>query len=286
MTHWPRILSPRSAPSAGTPGPLRGAWIIWTRPAEGGETQAEALAAAGATVSLAPAIEFKTIASRNLELFLLALDHLRQWRGWLILPSPTAIRHFGMLMEQTSLTPAALEGVRVGVIGPGSDAALGALGLAADFQPPLPNAASLASALPVTTGTPVMIAGSSQTRPELMEGLKARGLRVQLLALYDTRPCAEGLRAIEQTLEAHPEALLAAASPSAAEAILDWLEREERERPAARWLTIGPTTRQLLLDRGVAAGDLAAAAAPDAAGLIAAAARLLQRPGPPEARRP
>jgi uroporphyrinogen-III synthase len=284
MTQWPRIIQPQ--PSS-EPAPLRGATILWTRPAESDEAMPERLAGAGATVAVAPAIEFKSLASRHLELFLMSLDHLRDWRGWLVLPSPTAIRHFHELMTQTNLTPAALAGVRLAVIGSGSAAALEGIGLGVDFQPSAPNAATLAGELPVhQTGTPVMIAGSSQSRPELREGLKARGCRVQMLALYDTLPCAGGLEAIDRLIEKHPEALVAVASPSAAEAVLDNFDAAERPRPELRWIAIGPSTRQRLLDSKVAPDQVAAAPTPDADGIAAAAAELLGRSGPPEAGEP
>lgn len=304
MSHWPRTIAPQTAP--GAPAPLRGASILWTRPEEewqerlardseiGQATDAgikdhgrdarattsgatpEALADAGAIVIQAPAIEFMDFVARNIEQFLMSLDHLREWRGWLILPSPTAIRHFGRLMQQANLNPAALGGVRIAVIGNGSAAALEALGLAIDFQPPEPNAASLAATLPAAPASGVMIAGSSQSRPELLEELKRRGLRVQFIALYDTRPCVEGLRAIAESLDKHPDTLILAASPSAAEAIADWFDDNARPRPAARWIAIGPTTRARLLDLGVEPCRIAQAASPDAAGIVAAGAALLE----------
>ena len=100
MTDWPRIIS---GVSGGADAPLRGSRLLWTRPEESGTAMPEALAAAGADVAIAPAIELRDLAARNLEMFLESLDHLRHWHGWLILPSPGAVRSFSRLLDLTGL---------------------------------------------------------------------------------------------------------------------------------------------------------------------------------------
>lgn len=279
MSHWPRIISGISNIAD---APLRGSRLLWTRPEESGTAMPEAIAAAGADVVLAPAIELRDLAARNIEMFLESLDHLRHWHGWLILPSPGAVRSFGRLLALTGLGASALEGIRVAAVGSGSASAVEALGIAVDFTPPEPTGANLASTLPGGSGTPVMVAGSSQSRPELQDLLKKRGFRVQFLALYDTYPCPDGLKTIAGELSEHPDALVLAASPSAAESIADWYDDREQPRPDMRWIAIGPTTRQRLLDLGVAPDRIAMAVSPDAPGVIAAAARLLGRPEAPQ----
>ena len=285
MAKWPRTLQPE------TKGPardraLRGCSIVWTRPAESAGAMAEALAKAGAEVHEAPAIEFVSLVNKNLRELGKSINALLKREGWLILPSPAAIRFFTQALEQLRLSPARLAPLRIAAIGPASAGQLAAAGLSAHFLPPWPNGRSLSETLPAEPGSPVLISGSSQTRPELREGLAARGLRVSVLPLYTPRASAAGLRAIHQLLAERPERLVVVTSPSAAEALRRFFDHALVDKATlldkAQWVAIGPTTFQKLREWNILApADVAQAATPDARGIIQAAAALGQA-GPPE----
>jgi uroporphyrinogen-III synthase len=187
------------------------------------------------------------------------------------------VRHFAALLARLSLEPEAavvLAGIRVAVIGEASAREVRACGLRADFVAPQPSGAMLAQTLPALPGTPVLIAGSAQSRPELSEGLALRGFNVQVLPLYAPRPSRAGLQAIRQALAERADRVLLVTSPSGVDAI--W---ESRAQPPplpleVRWVAIGPTTAGRLEELGVEAGRRAQAATPDAHGVAAATLRL------------
>lgn len=279
---WPRkiLLAEPEAPGHGEARALlRGVSILWTRPVESNEALAEALVRAGAEVLEAPAIEFASFVEKNIKQCRKMLEGLRDHRGWLILPSPTAVGFFRELLGRTHLDPSALEGVRVAAIGQASAEALAAAGLRADFLPPTPRGSALAETLPAEPGEPVVIAGSSQTRPELREGLEGRGLNVQFLPLYAPCPCRGGLRAIGKLLAKDARRIIVATSPSAVDAIMESLGETRELAAEALWVAIGPTTHRRLLDCQVSPDAIAEAAAPDAAGILAAAEGLVLRLG-------
>lgn len=268
---WPRLIPPGPAP-----GPLLGCSLIWTRPgAESGELAPEALAALGAEVLEAPAIEFASFVERNLEQCRRVLELLREREGWLILPSPTAIRYFGEVLNRFHLDTSVFDDIYVAVIGKGSAAELARIGLSPDFVPPGSRGQTLAETLPAEPGTPVIIAGSSQTRAELRDGLAARGLSVQVLPLYAPRACRPGLRAIHAALAERPGRFVLVTSPSGVDAILKELPPEESLTSSARWVAIGPTTHRRLLDCGIRPDRAALASAPTLDGLSQAILSLI-----------
>jgi uroporphyrinogen III methyltransferase/synthase len=259
--------------------------IILTRPAREAQAMAEALTRLGAQVSRAPVIEFTNFIEENLEAITRVLETLHERGGWLILPSPTAIRHFSELLSRLQVPAALLHGLRIATIGRASAEALEEVNIPLDFLPPAPRAAALAQTLPLeSTATPVLILGSAQTRPELVEGLEQRGARVQVLPLYAPHPNPPGLKHLQVLLE-QPSAgirLICVTSPSAVDAIFDDMPVETHEgvAPALRqkgFLAIGPTTAGRLKSHGIHPFWIEEADVPTPEGIMAAAAILTQR---------
>jgi uroporphyrinogen III methyltransferase/synthase len=265
-TPWPRHLAPARAADASGPD-LSGWSLILTRPEGADAPLAEALAAMGADVIEAPAIEFASFVEQNVRPCLAAIQGLRAAEGWLVLPSPTAVRQFAALVSRLSLAPDVLAGIRLALVGQGSAREAEACGLRTDFVAPHPRGEALAEALPAVPGTPVLIAGSTQTRPELRNGLALRGFAVQVLPLYAPRPSRAGLQAILDALVERPDRVLIVTSPSGVDAIR---AQAIPPTPAARWVAIGPTTARRLEKRGIAADRRATAATPDARGVAEA----------------
>jgi uroporphyrinogen-III synthase len=115
----------------------------------------------------------------------------------------------------------------------------------------------------------VLIAGSSKTRPGLQVNLVARDLEVEVIALYEPHPCTAGLRALGEALREDPSRIIVLASPSAAEATVQFLHASPL-CSAARWVAIGPATYRRLLALGIDPRQAAQAPAPTAEGIATA----------------
>jgi uroporphyrinogen-III synthase len=293
---------------------LHGCTILATRPIAGGDhgndapdALAEALARSGARVVACPAIELADLAGRNAEAIGRALAATRAAGGWLIVPSPASARGLGRVLARLGWAVGPLPGLRVAAMGAATAQALVRLGVGVTFQPPRAEAAAMAESLPAEPGTPVLILGSTQGRPELPDGLARRGLAVQAIALHEPRPCAEGLARLREALaqerlkrsnpkprnsgtqasevdvDASGDSALAAclmllvASPSAVDAVLDALAPEPESLRGVGWLAIGPATRSRALERGVAEDLTIQATSPDPRSIVQAAWALAER---------
>lgn len=246
--------------------PLFGRRVALARPEESGEAIAEALSEAGADVESHPAIRLETLDGAAEE-FERGLARAREEKGWLILPSSAAMRHMFAALGGRGLDARALAGVRVAVLSPRGAEALAARGVRADFVSPSASGAALAAALPIGESEIAIIAGSSQSRPELAEGLRARGAEAIHSRLYAPVADAEGLAALRERLEAGwPEAVVVF-SPSQAEAIAAALAKF---LPRPVWFAIGATTARAMERLGFALAGVAAE--PSADGLIEALA--------------
>ncbi len=251
--------------------PLFGRSIILTRDEEKDWEIADSLSEAGAEVVSVPLLKFEAtgISAELVE----KLNRLRQSGGWLILPSPTAIRFFFEALKESGLDARALGGIRVAVIGERSARDLLPCGIRADFVPDEANAASLAETLPLSSADRMaLIAGSSISRPELAEGLRKRGVSVEHHSLYVTLPNAAGIQELNVTLAHGSRNSIVLFSPSAAEAIAKNCGKGNAPMAdAARWVAIGPTTAQAMRELGFKVHAICES--PDAESLVEALAK-------------
>jgi uroporphyrinogen-III synthase len=264
------------------PRPLADCIVFLTRPDGESGAMDDALVAAGARVVRAPAIEFIDLIEQNMPQVRIILDEMRRQRGWLILPSPTAVHYYAELLSRLHLDGGALDGMRVATIGEAGAAALRAHGLPVDFTPPLARGESLAQHLPGPADVPALILGSRQTRAELREGLTRRGFRLQILPLYAPRPCPAGLDRLTEAFAAAANAaddlrLIVVTSPSGVDAIMERHADAATGGATRGWISIGPTTHRRLLQYGIAPANARQADQPRADAVTAAAARLAAR---------
>ena len=267
--------SPQSGPS------LSGWTVLITRPTENAEPVLNALRQAGSSAVSTPAIEFSSLVEGNRERLDSLLRRLRDEAGWLVLPSPNAIRSFFEALGSPGRGPDPLGSVRLATIGAGSARALASHGRRPDFESPRPTGAALAQALPAKTDEPVGIVGSAQSRPELRQGLAARGLSVEFVPIYETIPSASGLARLRRRLEdlrearggslEKPKAILLVGSPSAVDAIAESTIHAEGLLEGVVWVAIGPTTRQRLDRLSLASGPVIESASPEPEMLVQAA---------------
>jgi len=237
--------------------PLFGRRFLCTRPLEyGGRDEATALVRLGADAVCCPLV---TVVERPEPAGLpAAVDGLATGAyGWVVFTSANGVRFFFDRLHELGRDARCLGSSRLAAIGSATAAALAARGLRADLVPSAFTAEGLLEDLPSDLrGTGVLVPRSAQARPTLVDGLTARGARVDELSIYDTVAATaltdDGRQAlVDGTLTAVP-----LYSPSAAQAFADLTTDVPRRPPC---VTVGPITgrraRELGLDVAAEAED-------------------------------
>lgn len=212
--------------------PLAGRSVVVTRAKAQASALADRFRSLGAQVIEAPAIGISPLAVDLPELSTFDL---------LCLTSPNAVdRLFELVRDARDLA-----GLRVAVIGPGTAAALRAHGVEPDVVPERFVGEGLLEALEGVEVRRALIARARDARDVLPDGLRERGVEVEVLTTYEAvaEPLSDAVR----------DAALAAdyvtfASGTAARYFLDAVGGAA---PSGRIVSIGPTTSGVLREGGV-----------------------------------
>jgi uroporphyrinogen III methyltransferase/synthase len=173
-----------------SPSPLAALTVAVTRARASASGLARRLESLGAHVIQAPTI--RTVALPGPAPDIAAYDLL-------CLTSPVGVDSLFERLRAEGLDARALAGTRVAAIGPGTADALTAHGIATDIVPERSVAEGLLEALAELTSPArrVLVARAREGRDVLPDGLRAQGIEVDVLALYETvaeRPPAHVLR--------------------------------------------------------------------------------------------
>jgi uroporphyrinogen III methyltransferase / synthase len=172
-------------------GPLAGRTVAVTRARAQASELASRLAELGARVVEAPAIRTRALPGPPLDPSPYEL---------ICLTSPNGVEALFERLRDRSHPPRdarALASAKIAVIGPGTAEALRRHGIEADIVPERFLAESLVEALAGVDVKRALVARASEARDVLPDALRARGIEVDVLALYET--IAEPLR--EEELE-------------------------------------------------------------------------------------
>lgn len=224
--------------------PLRGRRVVVTRAPAQAADLVERLQALGAEPVLLPTIELVPLDSPEISQALLQL-HIYHW---IIFTSSNTVRFFFEKLSALGKGPLVLASKKIAAVGQGTAAALGEHGVKADICPTEANAEGLLAELPETfQGETILLPRAQKAREILPETLRARGARVDVIALYKNVPPSS------RTLPPKDVDAFTFASPSAVENFLRLFpEGEGRERlTSARVIAIGPVTAKLLSERGI-----------------------------------
>ncbi len=222
---------PAAGPAA---GPLGGRTVAVTRARAQSSGLAGRLRALGATVVEAPAIR---IVPRAVELPALAGFDL------VCLTSPNGVSILFERLAERGEDARALAGATVAAIGPGTARALAEHGIAADVVPERFVAESLAASLEGHLVRRALIARAAQARDVLPDALRARGVEVSVVSLYDT--IADPLSA-EELAGARAADYITFTSSSTVRFFLAVGELG----PGTRIASIGPVTSATLREHG------------------------------------
>ena len=197
--------------------------IVITRAAhQAGELKA-LLEAAGFRTLLYPAIAIQLPADTG------PLDAaLRRARDydWLLFTSANAVEAVVRRLEALGLSPEALQGPSIAAVGPATARAVERrLGLAVDLIPPKAVGESLLAALPIPPGQRVLLPRAAKARDVLPDGLRARGVRVDVVTAYET-VLGQGGDDLPAALRAGQVDAITFTSPSTIRNTLIRLERE------------------------------------------------------------
>ena len=173
--------------------PLRGQRILVTRPRDRAGTLSEKLRSLGADVWEYPCIE--TVPILPCPTMTAALAHLTDYQ-WLVFTSPAGVEAFQAALHRMEKDSRYLSGVKLAAIGTGTARALEAMGLTADYIPPVYDAAHLGEGL--TAHGKVLILRAETGSPALTAALDRRAISYDDIAVYRTvyqNPRSEALRA-------------------------------------------------------------------------------------------
>jgi uroporphyrinogen III methyltransferase/synthase len=216
-------------------GPLAGKTVAVTRAREQAGSLARRLRSLGARVLETPVIRIvpRTVTLPPMQTFDL-----------LCLTSANGVALLFERLHEQGLDTRALAGLRVCAIGPGTAAALSAHGVVADIVPERFVAEGLIEALASLDVRHALIATAADARETLVDALRARGVEVTVIALYDT--VAEPLSPTALAALAQAD-YLTFTSASTARFLLDSATPASHTRLAS----IGPVTSATLRERGI-----------------------------------
>jgi uroporphyrinogen III methyltransferase/synthase len=216
--------------------PLAGVAVAVTRARAQASGLAGRLRALGAQVVEAPAIRIA------------ALDGPApavETYDLICLTSPNGVQLLFERLLRAGRDARALAGARVAAIGPGTAAALGAHGVIADVVPERFVAEGLVEALAGVPVTRALVARAAQARDVLPEALRARGVQVDVVALYET--VAE--RVTESQLREIGAADYVTFTSSSTVRFFFAGGGGDRLKAAARTVSIGPVTSAALREQ-------------------------------------
>ena len=186
--------------SAGAVRPLQGKRVLVTRAHEQAEPLSALLRAAGAVPVEFPAIRIEPAADHA------ALDdalRAAQRYDWAIFTSVNAIAHVERRLQGLGLSWQALQHTAVAAIGPKTAHELRRRGVAVSYMPAEYVSTAIAAGLPLGAGQRVLLARADIADKRLVEGLRARGARVDEFVAYRTTLQREGAGDLRARLAAH-----------------------------------------------------------------------------------
>lgn len=210
--------------------------VVVTRAAEQAGGLIAQLEAHGAVAIPLPTIETRPIVpNAALER---ALADLAAY-DWLVFSSSNGVRVFFDQLTACHLALADYQ-LSLGCVGGKTAAVLAQVGARVAFVPSVFTAEALAAELPGVAERRVLLPQGAQARPTLAEGLRERGAKVDVIAMYETvaaAPSEAALAAVRSGVD-----VVVFTSPSTFENFLALVEGAEAVLQATRIACIGPVT--------------------------------------------
>lgn len=227
--------------------PLTGLTVLVPRARDQASDFSALLRSRGAEPLEVPTIEIRPVAATD-ELDRAVEDLAAGQFDWVVLTSVNGVAAVRARAEASGRGPAALGAARVAAVGPATEAALRAWGVAPDLVPEVATTAALGHAFPAGPGA-VLLARADLANPELAVILRAKGWEATEVVAYHTVPLGRLDPAARRRLDGGEVDWVAFTASSTVEGFLRGYGGPPP--PGVRVAAIGPVTADTARSAGI-----------------------------------
>ena len=227
--------------------PLTGLTVLVPRARDQASDFSALLRSRGAEPLEVPTIEIRPVATTD-ELDRAVEDLAAGHFDWVVLTSVNGVAALRTRAEASGRGPAALGAARVAAVGPATEAALRAWGVAPDLVPEVATTAALGHAFPAGPGA-VLLARADLANPELAVILRAKGWEATEVVAYHTVPLGRLDPAARRRLDGGEVDWVAFTASSTVEGFLRGYGGPPP--PGVRVAAIGPVTADTARSAGI-----------------------------------
>jgi uroporphyrinogen III methyltransferase/synthase len=227
--------------------PLTGLTVLVPRARDQASDFSALLRSRGAEPLEVPTIEIRPVATTD-ELDRAVEDLAAGHFDWVVLTSVNGVAALRARAEASGRGPAALNAARVAAVGPATEAALRAWGVAPDLVPEVATTAALGHAFPAGPGA-VLLARADLANPELAVVLRAKGWEATEVVAYHTVPLGRLDPAARRRLDGGEVDWVAFTASSTVEGFLRGYGGPPP--PGVRVAAIGPVTADTARSAGI-----------------------------------
>ena len=227
--------------------PLTGLTVLVPRARDQASDFSALLRSRGAEPLEVPTIEIRPVATTD-ELDRAVEDLAAGHFDWVVLTSVNGVAALRARAEASGRGPAALGAARVAAVGPATEAALRAWGVAPDLVPEVATTAALGHAFPAGPGA-VLLARADLANPELAVILRAKGWEATGVVAYHTVPLGRLDPAARRRLDGGEVDWVAFTASSTVEGFLRGYGGPPP--PGVRVAAIGPVTADTARSAGI-----------------------------------
>jgi uroporphyrinogen III methyltransferase/synthase len=227
--------------------PLTGLTVLVPRARDQASDFSALLRSRGAEPLEVPTIEIRPVATTD-ELDRAVEDLAAGHFDWVVLTSVNGVAAVRARAEASGRGPAALGAARVAAVGPATEAALRAWGVAPDLVPEVATTAALGHAFPAGPGA-VLLARADLANPELAVILRAKGWEATEVVAYHTVPLGRLDPAARRRLDGGEVDWVAFTASSTVEGFLRGYGGPPP--PGVRVAAIGPVTADTARSAGI-----------------------------------
>ncbi|HEY6706353.1 MAG TPA: uroporphyrinogen-III synthase [Actinomycetota bacterium] len=234
--------------------PLTGLTVLVPRARDQASDFSALLRSRGAEPLEVPTIEIRPVAVTG-ELDRAVEDLAAGHFDWVVLTSVNGVAALRARAEASGRGPAALGAARVAAVGPATEAALRAWGVAPDLVPKVATTAALGESFPGSTGGPprgpgrVLLARADLANPALAVILRAKGWEATEVVAYHTVPLGRLDPAARRRLEGGEVDWVAFTASSTVQGFLQGYGGPPP--PGVRVAAIGPVTADTARSAGI-----------------------------------
>lgn len=235
--------------------PLSGIRVLVTRPRSQAESFMRKLRDLGAEPALFPTIRIAPAEDRTpLEREVADIATY----DWVIFTSQNAVEPFWDCLSDAGLDAGALQPLTIGAIGPKTAGAVRERGIAVDFVPSQYVAEAIVEEIGEVAGQRILLPRADIARPALLDGLRAKGARVNQVTAYRT-VLAEPAESVMAHVLAGEIDIFTFTASSTVRNFMEILDEQEPRMLLHRAVVaaIGPITAGTLAEYGIAADVVA-----------------------------